>query len=341
MNVRYYIGSNYSGYLYTCDFSINDGTQASHWVKTHGPVPTSDVVRCSQVAKSGNKIVIKYGSTSSYMYVSTNNGSSYSSFGVSASGWNLQTYYGFQYSRGRLIAWCSGVNSSVTGNTESYYLFLMSNDNGNSWTPSIRNSNSRGGYNQYGKTFIGTYDKHGVSNFLSEGGFIAAMGQYNYSGSQPQYYRMLIWCDDSDDITFADSTNLNNNSIRAGNKVRQGSNTANISKISGSSATLLNINGTISTGAPLINTVNYFGGNLSTMYGVINSAGTITDLSSVEPSFVNLGYLTDNTITFPAAMPSGNSPDVELASGTTITVSAEFANSQGTVGATSNTVTPT
>jgi hypothetical protein len=133
---------------------------------------------------------------------------------------------------------------------------------------------------------------------------------------------------------------LANNSFRSGNKVRQGSNTAFIGNISGSDVTLFNINGTISTGSPLTNTVNYFGGNISTMYGIINSAGTVTDLTSVDPSFVNLGYLADNTITFPATLPSGNTPDVELSAGTTITVSAQFANSQGTVSATSNTVTP-
>ena len=70
-------------------------------------------------------------------------------------------------------------------------------------------------------------------------------------------------------MTFTDTTNLNNNAFRSGNKVRQGSNTAIIARISGSSAALLSIDGTISAGSPLTNTINYFGGSLSTMYGVI------------------------------------------------------------------------
>ena len=339
---RLYVSSTYYAYLYTCDFSVNDGSQLSHWVKTLGPVTTNEDFYPSQIGISGNKIALRFGtSSSSHCYISTNNGSSYSQFGVAASGWTISRLYGFAYSRGRLLAWVKGQNSTLTGQNYQHHVYLMSNDNGNSWTPSVYHTQRIGGYNTYGYVFESVYNTKGIKYFIAEGGYIAAIGSQNYSGTTSYYYRSLLYCDDSDNVTFTDTTNLNNNAFRSGNKVRQGSNTAIIARISGSSAALLSIDGTISAGSPLTNTINYFGGSLSTMYGVINSAGTVTDLTSTEPSFVNLGYLTDNTITFPATLPSGNSPDVELASGTTITVSAEFANSQGTVGATSNTVTPT
>jgi hypothetical protein len=338
---KFYINSNYTQYLYTCDFSVNDGSQVSHWVQTLGPIQTGEDFYPSMFGISGNKIAIRWGaSISSHCYISTNNGASYSNFGIAASGWTISKLYGFAYSRGRLIAWLNGQNSTLTGQSYRHHVYFMSNDNGNSWTPSVYTSQRIGGYNTYGYVFESTYNKKGIRNFIAEGGYIIGIGSQNYSGTTSYYYRSIVYCDDSDNVTFTDATNLNNNSFRSGNKVRQGSNTAIIARISGSSAALLSIEGTISTGSPLTNTLNYFGGNLSTMYGVINSAGTVTDLTSTEPSFVNLGYLTDNTITFPATLPSGNSPDVELASGTSITVSAEFANSQGTVSATSNTVTP-
>ena len=120
----------------------------------------------------------------------------------------------------------------------------------------------------------------------------------------------------------------------------------------GISGELLSINGTdmefinmsgadaFETGKPLQNTVSYFGGSQATLYAVLSGAGTVTDLTGSDPGFVNLGYGVDNTITFPATFPSGNTPDVELPAGTTIQATVEFTNSQGTVSTDSNTLTP-
>lgn len=341
MVAKHYNNNGFDNYFYTCDFSVNNGSQISHWVKTAGPLRTNQDYMYSRTAVSGNNIVVQIGKDQlDQIYVSTNNGASYTNINVSATGWSIQQVKGLTFSRGRLIAMIKGTNQAVTGNTSYYYAYFMSSNNGSSWTPSLRRSTEVGGYNQYNKDFLDTMSKRGVRFFHSAGGYIFCHGRYNYQGTTQQYYRSLIYCEDSDIATLTDTTNLANNSFRSGNKVRQGSNTAFIGNISGSDVTLFNINGTISTGSPLTNTVNYFGGNISTMYGIINSAGTVTDLTSVDPSFVNLGYLADNTITFPATLPSGNTPDVELSAGTTITVSAQFANSQGTVSATSNTVTP-
>jgi len=342
MDVRFYNGSTYSHYLFTCDFSAYDGSQKSHWVVTLGPVNESNNFNLSRVAVDGNKVVVAYGSNGNYMHISTDNGGSYSSFNVSPSGWSIQTIDCFSYSRGRLLALCKGVNTNLHSSESSQprWFIAMSSNNGGNWTPSIRNDQQVSRWGQYLQMSADLSNKQGIRNMKSGGGLtIINMDYYIYYTSY-YYYRQLLWFDDYDTVSFTDSTNLGNNSFRNGDKVRQGQATAHLSAISGSTARFLSINGTFATGSPVSNTVNYFGGSLSTMYGVISTAGLVTDLTTTEPSFVNLGYLTDNTITFPATLPSGNSPDVELASGTSITVSAEFANSQGTVSATSNTVTP-
>jgi hypothetical protein len=344
MDVRFYDGSSYRHYLFTCDFSVNDGSQASHWVTTLGPVATNDDFKLSRTVIDGNKIAIAYGNGMNYMYISTNNGGSYSTFSVSpGNGWSVQSVESFCYSRGRLLAVCKGTNASLFSSSDPSkprWFISMSSNNGANWTPSIHHYQAISEYNQYRQVSMTLMDKGGIRNFKGGGGKFIINGQYFYFSTTIYYRRQLFWFDDYDTVSFTDGTNLSNNSFRNGDKVRQGQATAHISNISGSTANFLNINGTFVTGSPVENTVNYFGGSISTMYGVINTAGLVTDLTTTEPSFVNLGYLTDNTITFPATLPSGNSPDVELASGTSITVSAEFANSQGTVSATSNTVTP-
>ena len=76
---------------------------------------------------------------------------------------------------------------------------------------------------------------------------------------------------------------------------------------------------TFEDGLALQNTVSYFGGSQATLYALLSGAGAVTDLVSSDPGFVNLGYGVDNTITFPATFPSGNT-DVELPAGTTIRI---------------------
>lgn len=343
MPVRFYNGSAYTHYMFTCDFSVNDGSDKSHWVVTLGPVPTSEDFRLYRTAvdSSTNKIIVAWGTDGNYQYISTNNGSSYSTFNISpGNGWSLSNIQSFCFSRGRLLAMCRGTNNNLYGNGNPRWFIVMSSNNGSNWTPSIQHSGEIAAYGQYRNVTMELMSRQGMRNFKNGGGKLIINGGYYYYSTQVYRQRQLFWFDDFDSVTFTDSTNLGNNSFRNGDKVRQGSSTAHISAISGSTANLLSVNGTFVTGSPVENTVNYFGGSISTMYGVINSAGTVTDLTSTEPGFVNLGYLTDNTITFPATLPSGNTPDAELASGTSITVSAEFANSQGTVSGTTNTVTP-
>lgn len=80
------------------------------------------------------------------------------------------------------------------------------------------------------------------------------------------------------------------------------------------------------------------------LYGVLNASGALSDLRSADPGFTAWTPTGSNpytgSVTFPATLPSGNAPDVELPSGSSITVAVEATNASGTVSTTSSTVTP-
>ncbi len=82
------------------------------------------------------------------------------------------------------------------------------------------------------------------------------------------------------------------------------------------------------------------GTSVSTRFLVIDATGAISTHQSSDPGFVTLGPGTSQSITFPATFPTGNAPDVELASGTTIQVEVEAVNSVASDTYPSNTVTP-
>ncbi len=68
---------------------------------------------------------------------------------------------------------------------------------------------------------------------------------------------------------------------------------------------------------------------VSTRYLVITATGDVTGTVGSDPGFVNVGPDVNQTLTFPATFPSGDTPDEELAAGTTIKVSAQATNSEG------------
>lgn len=89
--------------------------------------------------------------------------------------------------------------------------------------------------------------------------------------------------------------------------------------------------------------VSRVGGNTqtATKYLVINSVGSVTDISSTDPGYTTIGPGTAIDLTFPATFPSGNAPDTELASGAAMQVDVKATNSAASDTFTSNTVTPT
>ena len=80
---------------------------------------------------------------------------------------------------------------------------------------------------------------------------------------------------------------------------------------------------------------------VSTRYLVIDATGAISGTVGSDPGYVSVGPDTSQTLTFPATFASGDSPDEELPAGTTIKVSAQATNSEGSSEyGPSNVVTP-
>ena len=82
------------------------------------------------------------------------------------------------------------------------------------------------------------------------------------------------------------------------------------------------------------------GNNSVSKFMVISSTGVVENQSSADPGFVTLGPGTDIDLTFPATMPSGDSPDDEFPAGATIQVEIEATNSVASDTYTSATITP-
>ena len=79
----------------------------------------------------------------------------------------------------------------------------------------------------------------------------------------------------------------------------------------------------------IVEAVNPTNSQVSTRYLVIDASGAVTGTVASDPGYVSVGPNTSQTLTFPATMDTGNSPDEELAAGTTIKVSAQATNSEG------------
>lgn len=77
----------------------------------------------------------------------------------------------------------------------------------------------------------------------------------------------------------------------------------------------------------------------SRLYVVTNTAGTVTNLVSADPGFSTVA--SPYTVTFPATLPSGNEPDVDLPAGTYFGSDIRVTNAEGNDTATLTQVTPT
>ena len=368
--VRYSVSSVYHYRFFTCDFSANDGSDASHWVFKHdlknanqgfqGNMGPGTVAVNPQ---NSDQIYLFFGASSTsgnvgYFY-SGDGGETYSTRPLpSASGWSdgNKGVGGVIWHRNRILivmalyATWNGNGQGGSGTSQHnnrFWCYLQSSDTGNNWTVAVYNAGYAVGY--YGTYNSGPEQLLGqryFNNMIENGGWIFTAGQSYYSNTTSYHYRQGMYVKDKDTVNLSGSTNLSNNSIKLNNTLIQpGSNppvSGRLTHISGSTLTFTNMSGqtTFENGLALQNTVSYFGGSQATLYAILSGAGAVTDLTSSDPGFVNLGYGVDNTITFPGTLPSGNTPDVELPAGTTIQATVQFTNSQGTVTADSNTVTP-
>ena len=90
--MRFTQSSNYRYRLYTCDFSLNDGTSTSHWVFKQEITPgSSSGLYKSFIAvnpNNTNQIILGFTNNptpTGRTYYSSNGGESYSSIGISMS----------------------------------------------------------------------------------------------------------------------------------------------------------------------------------------------------------------------------------------------------------------
>ena len=346
--------ANYRYRSYTCDFSINDGKTLSHWVfkdEIYNTNNSNGSLSDFQMANSPganpeneNEMYITFGSDNPY-YTSDGGENWVARPAPVPSGWTQNGLNGVTWHRGRLLCFAKGYYLAV-GTNDRYWYWAQSSDGGSNWTVAQ--------YNTF-KVSVSSGGTGGIADCLSPNiystirqaaGWLLVQGSLTYHHGNSYFYRMGFWMKDRDVVTLSGTTNLSNSSIRIGNRLSQPGTNPGISgellSIDGTDMEFINMSGqtAFETGKPLQNTVSYFGGSQATLYAVLSGAGAVTDLTGSDPGFVNLGYGVDNTITFPATFPSGNTPDVELPAGTTIQATMEFANSQGTVSTDSNTLTP-
>ena len=353
--------NNISAYrirIYQCDFSVNDGKSASHWVfqseiydsntssGSLGGMSTSNTAGPNP--ENEDQIHVQFGNYEPFY--STDGGSTWVQRSAPApSGWARQgAPSGTIWHRGRLLCFMKGLYLAEGNdvNSNQYWHWAQSSDGGANWTTAQYN-NYRVSTSSNGTGGIGDTLSH--SNYQAvrqAAGWIFVAGERRYHHGTSYYNRMGFWMKDRDVVTLSGTTNLSNSSIRIGNRLSQPGTNPGISgellSIDGTDMQFINMSGAdaFETGKPLQNTISYFGGSTATLYAVLSGAGVVTDLVGSDPGFVNLGYGVNNTITFPATFPSGNAPDVELPAGTTIQATVEFTNSQGTVSTDSNTLTP-
>ena len=155
-------------------------------------------------------------------------------------------------------------------------------------------------------------------------------------------YIAYVYLRDYNQYNMTDGTNLNNNEFLMGDTIRQGLVTAKIREINSSnnSIKLMQESGTIVTGQPFQNTVSHLGTQNATLYGLINNTNSIYDFTTSDPGFTQLGTSNTLNIAFPGTMPTGNTPDSELPSGTTMTVEVEASNASGSDTVATNTIVP-
>ena len=362
-------GSIYHYRFFTCDFSVNDGSDASHWV-LKADLKNNNQGRQTAMGR-GHVAVNPLNSDQIYLFLGTYNTSSdvgyfYSGDGgetyssrpnPTVSGWTdgNKGVHAVCWHRNRILilkalyaTWNgngTGSNGNSTDNNK-FWCFVQSSDTGNNWTVAQYTSDPVGRSGSYYYTPESMISSAYYKTLSVDGGWIFAAGRRRYGSSTSYWHRQGLYIMDKDTVNLSGSTNLSNSSIKLNDRLIQpGSNppvSGLLTRINGTQLTFANMSGqtTFENGKPLQNTVSYFGGSSATLYGVLNGAGAVTDLTSSDPGFVNVGYGVNNTITFPATFPSGNTPDVELPAGTTIQATVEFANSQGTVTADSNTLTP-
>jgi hypothetical protein len=175
-------------------------------------------------------------------------------------------------------------------------------------------------------------------------------GNVNAGGSTGCYAirvdgRMLTETPVYSEIKVASNKDLNYFTV--GQTVTEGGNgddgTGTITAILTDGFRLSTVGGTWDVGSTVVSTTDKPSESVR-LYAVLDSNQNVLDFRFSDPGFTAWSPQTTDpfteTIKFPAILPTGNPPDVDLPDGTTLTVDVKASNAGGTDTAASNTITP-
>ena len=210
-----------------------------------------------------------------------------------------------------------------------------STNNGISWTTVV--SSWPGGYRGMDDS------RSGFAPVFAAGKIFQAIDAYN-NGTTAAYVYSSPY--KTTDLTFNSNTNLGGVNINVGDGVRANGvgNIELVSAVNSSNSTMtVGASNFGSAGQKIESIVPVPGGPQSvTKYLVTDGSGNVSDLTLVDPGFVQTGPGTSVTLSLPATFSStGNAPDTDLPAGASIRAEVQATNSQATDTELSNIVTPT
>ena len=210
-----------------------------------------------------------------------------------------------------------------------------STNNGISWTTVV---------SSYPSGYRGIDDSDGgFAPVFAAGQILYAINQWSNGTTAVRPYSSPY---KTTDLTFSSNTNLGGVNINVGDGVRANGvgNVELVSAVNASNSTMtVGASGFGSVGQKIESIVPVPGGPQSvTKYLVTDGSGNVSDLTSVDPGFVQTGPGTSVTLSLPATFSStGNAPDTDLPAGASIRAEVQATNSQATDTELSNIVTPT
>jgi len=247
----------------------------------------------------------------------------------------------FRSSTGAQSSWTS-INTSYNGNGQKLKDITV-DQNGHLVGVFVQNSNGSSRMmksNNFGATWVlyGSLSNPPTSEYQSV--FVANNRIY---ASVHTHSATINWAKVNTQTVTVSSTGGDYNEFNVGDLVKpQGStDSGDVGKIESISGTSIGLDSQyLYQVGDVIEATNSTGTATATRYLVISGTGAISTHQASDPGYVTLNAGTSQTITFPATFPTGETPDDELPSGTTIQVDIQATNSQASDTYPSNTLTP-
>jgi hypothetical protein len=247
----------------------------------------------------------------------------------------------FRSSTGAQSSWTS-INTSYNGNGQKLKDITV-DQNGHLVGVFVQSSNGSSRMmksNNFGATWVlyGSLSNPPSSEYQSV--FVANNRIY---ASVHTHSATINWAKVNTQTVTVSSTGGDYNEFNVGDLVKpQGStDSGDVGKIESISGTSIGLDSQyLYQVGDVIEAINSTGTATATRYLVISGTGAISTHQASDPGYVTLNAGTSQTITFPATFPTGETPDAELPSGTTIQVDIQATNSQASDTYPSNTLTP-